>query len=110
MEDIILAQRVGRNIAKYRNKAGLTQAQLAEAVGVTPAFVSRVERGEKRMKLSTLITTAQVLQVSCDALLLDDLGNVQTCTLQRLLLGKSREYVEGIEEIVRICVEKFDTK
>ena len=50
MEDIIFGQRVGRNIAKYRNKACLTQAQLAEAVSVTPAFVSRVERGEKRMK------------------------------------------------------------
>ncbi len=110
MDDTILAKQVGDNLAKYRNAAGLTQAQLADMVGVTPAFISRVERGQKSMKLSTLIAVAQSLQISCDALLLEHSTETQCTTLQHLLSGKPAEYIEGIEAIVRICVDKFDTK
>lgn len=47
---------IGANIAKYREEKGLTQAKLAELIGVTPVFVSRVERGQKMMKVMTLYT------------------------------------------------------
>ncbi|MDE6455031.1 MAG: helix-turn-helix domain-containing protein, partial [Dysosmobacter sp.] len=38
---------VGRNIQRFRKDAGMTQAQLAEKINVSTAFVSRMERGEK---------------------------------------------------------------
>ncbi|NLV87449.1 MAG: helix-turn-helix transcriptional regulator [Clostridiales bacterium] len=36
---------IGENVAKYRSAAGFTQSQLAERVGISTAFISRVERG-----------------------------------------------------------------
>ena len=39
---------IGENTRKYRTRAGLTQAELAEKVGVGTSFISRVERGQKR--------------------------------------------------------------
>lgn len=64
-----LEEIIGRNIARYREVAGLTQATLAEKIGISTAFVSRVERGQKKMKVETLYATAKVLNVSVDALL-----------------------------------------
>ena len=37
-----LEEIIGTNIAKYREAAGLTQAALAEIIGISTAFVSRV--------------------------------------------------------------------
>ena len=36
---------IGENVKKYREKANLTQAELAEKVGIGTASVSRIERG-----------------------------------------------------------------
>lgn len=38
----ILEEIIGKNIARYREAAGLTQATLAEKIGISTAFVSRV--------------------------------------------------------------------
>lgn len=38
---------IGENTRKYRTRAGLTQAELAEKVGVGTSFLSRVERDSK---------------------------------------------------------------
>lgn len=46
MTDLALMETIGKNIKKYREKAHLTQSQLAELVGVENAFISRVERGQ----------------------------------------------------------------
>lgn len=63
MDDATLAVVIGDNIRRYRERANLTQGQLAEQAGVGTAFISRVERGEKMMKLKTLYVA---LQTSCE--------------------------------------------
>lgn len=44
----VLEEIIGRNIARYREVAGLTQATLAEMIGSSTAFVSRIECGQKK--------------------------------------------------------------
>jgi transcriptional regulator with XRE-family HTH domain len=41
-----MARQSGHRLAEERRHHGLTQAQLAQAMGVTPGRVSQVERGE----------------------------------------------------------------
>jgi transcriptional regulator with XRE-family HTH domain len=48
----------GQRLAEERKQRGLTQAQLAESVGVTPGRVSQIERGE----LSTIEAIARYVQ------------------------------------------------
>ena len=101
---------IGSNIARYREQKGLTQAKLAELINVTPVFVSRVERGQKMMKVATLYATANALQVSCDALLSENQGGAPLENIKRLLSGQSDEYIAGIERLIRTCVEEFEVK
>lgn len=51
MEEIPRAKRLGENIAKDRDRSGMAQIQLAERVGVSTAFISRVERGQKLIRV-----------------------------------------------------------
>jgi DNA-binding XRE family transcriptional regulator len=42
----LMARQSGYRLAEERKRHGLTQAQLAKAMGVTPGRVSQIERGE----------------------------------------------------------------
>lgn len=52
-------------IAYYRKLRGLTQEELAEQVGVTPAFIGHLEAPNiaKALSLDTLFDIAAVLEV-----------------------------------------------
>lgn len=101
---------IGSNIAQYRRRSGLTQEQLAEQIGVTPAFISRVECGKKSMKISTLVSVAQVLQVSVDALVSESANDGVVANIHKLLSGVPDAYLESVEAIARLCIERFEPK
>lgn len=100
---------IGENTRKYRRRAGLTQAELAEQVGVGTAFISRVERGQKRMRIETMLMVASALNISVDLLLHRENENAQLQTLVRMLEGQPPEFVDGIISLVRVCLESFGT-
>lgn len=54
----------GRQVRLARLRAGLSQAELASAVGVTFQQVQKYERGTNRMSLSRAADIAQVLGIS----------------------------------------------
>jgi DNA-binding XRE family transcriptional regulator len=54
----LMARQSGQRLAEERKQRGLTQAQLAETMGVTPGRVSQIERGE----LSTIEAIARYVQ------------------------------------------------
>jgi transcriptional regulator with XRE-family HTH domain len=47
-----------------RNRAGLTQIQLAKKLGITQSYLSKVERGERRLDLVQVRTWCQALGMS----------------------------------------------
>src|SRR3954469_24716140 len=55
-------------VACARLRSGLTQAQLAEASGVTDETISRIERGRYEPAVSTLFRLAEALDISLDRL------------------------------------------
>lgn len=59
-----LAHQVGHRIRVRRAEIKMTQAQLAEEVGIWQGQISHLERGNKRLHLDTLERIAQVLRCS----------------------------------------------
>lgn len=59
---------LGRRIRNVRLAAGMTQGQLAEAVDVTTAYVSRIEAGQRRPEALRLEAMAKALRTSLDDL------------------------------------------
>jgi len=56
-------QMVGRNVRRLRKAAGLSQAELAERVGVDRAYISGLELGERNCTILTAWHVAQALKV-----------------------------------------------
>lgn len=46
---------IGEQLKVQRQKAGLTQEQLADKIGTKKSFISRVEKGRADIQLSTLV-------------------------------------------------------
>lgn len=68
----------GKQLQKYRERAGYSQEKLAEKIECSTIFISYMERGVKSPGLDTLIKLANVLDVSVDILLGKELSSYST--------------------------------
>jgi transcriptional regulator with XRE-family HTH domain len=55
---------VGRNVKRFRQRKGLTQAQFAEVSGFSQQYISSLERGRRNPTVVTLYELATALGVS----------------------------------------------
>ena len=62
---------IGGRIRDFRKEMGLSQEQLAEATGYTANHISHVEVGSTKLSLASLVSIANVLEVTPDRLLSD---------------------------------------
>ena len=60
---------LGARIAALRRKAGISQAELAQRIGVSASAVGMYEQGRREPAADLLVTMAQVFEVSTDYLL-----------------------------------------
>jgi transcriptional regulator with XRE-family HTH domain len=65
LPDIETYRRLGRALSALRRKAGLTQVQLGERIGVRGEFVSTVERANRGLRWHKLVAWLD----ACDATL-----------------------------------------
>ena len=61
----------GQRLAQIRKNAGLTQAQLAEKLNISVAMMKYYELRAKNPNLEIIRKVSEILEVSVDALLLD---------------------------------------
>ncbi len=59
---------MGRRIRTFRKQRAMTQAALAESVGISTSFIGHIERGTRIASLETLVGLSETLDVSLDAL------------------------------------------
>ncbi len=71
MDDEKLKLQIGKNIAAYRKRSGLTQAELAAKLNYSDKAVSKWERGESVPDVLTLVQLAEQFDVSVNDLLED---------------------------------------
>ncbi len=62
---------MGKRIKAARKRAAMTQARLAEEIGISEVHISNMESGTGNPSLSTLVDIANALSVSTDELLCD---------------------------------------
>lgn len=102
------ARVIGARIKAARERAGMTQEELAEAADLSPMHVSAIERGVKTPRLDTFVNIANVLAVSSDTLLQDIVEHASDGTaseLSILIAQQSPEEQRRILNAVRALVE-----
>lgn len=63
---------IGKRIKIARIQKDMTQEKLAETVDLSPTHLSNIERGNGKVSLTTLVNIANVLDVTMDNLLCDN--------------------------------------
>ena len=101
---------VGANIKAMRERAGLTQEQLSERIGIGVKSLSAIERGTVGVSLTTLRKVCEELSVSSDALLFGagegrDISDIVAC-LERM----SPEQLGLTREMMRVMLSAFSEK
>ena len=61
-------EQLGQNIAKYRKEKQFSQEKLAEIVGLSREYITRVENGQKNISLKKLFAIADALGVGFNQL------------------------------------------
>lgn len=67
-KNAVLKKRLTRNLKNARNKAGYTQEELADRIGVSRAYVGYLEQGRNTPSLGVLEKIARVLKVKISEL------------------------------------------
>lgn len=103
-QDTVRQRDRGQRLAKMRTDAGLKQAELAEILGVTPMYVSMIERGERPGALDLLMRWAE----ACHASVADALGEeASTVDAIRRLQGLDASRVPTIMRVIEMA-ERMD--
>ena len=103
-----MENRIAEQIHFYRKQKGLTQEQLAEAMGVSVAAVSKWEQGQSLPEIPMLMELADFFDLSVDALLGYRLrANDRKSIVERMKrLRREDNYDEGIAEAEK-ALQKF---
>jgi transcriptional regulator with XRE-family HTH domain len=68
METTDLAEKIGAAARTARKARGWSQADAAEAIGISSEFYARIERGQTMPSTPTLVAMGHALDVSLDTL------------------------------------------
>lgn len=88
---------IAERVARMRKEKGITQAEMAELLGVSQSVVSDYERGALRLHGELIVRVAEILSVSADELLgLAETGSAQK---RKGTAPKNRRLLRRIEQI-----------
>ena len=77
-------QEVGGRLKEARVRQHLSQAQLAELLGLTPPYISNIETGKQNMSITALAKISDVLEVSADWILRNNTRDALEITADEL--------------------------
>lgn len=104
---------IGEQVRLAREKAKVTQEQLAERIDVSPQYVSDLERGVVGPSVSTIKRICISLNVSSDQLLFGKIDREQLAPLADIMLGLSpaqqAKLIEGLKTMIAAISPKSDS-
>jgi transcriptional regulator with XRE-family HTH domain len=101
---------IGANIRTARMRADLTQEKMSELIGVTPQYLSDLERGLVGTSIPTLIRICTELNVSADFILFGSSRDADTAnsTLIEKLQRLPKYKADMVETSLNILLEAMD--
>lgn len=63
---------IGNKLLHFRKRSGMTQAEVAEAAGLSDRTYADIERGTVNMRIETILRICNALQITPDDVLIDD--------------------------------------
>ncbi|MDD2649089.1 MAG: helix-turn-helix transcriptional regulator [Eubacteriales bacterium] len=86
---------MGTKIRMYRQRQGLTQAQLAGRVAVSTSFIGHIERGSRKASIETLESICRVLKISMDSVAMPPRAELIAAGYSAEQIGEARILLEA---------------
>ena len=105
----MIDKRIGKRIKECRERLGLTQEQFAEKTGLTPNYISTLERGASFPRCEKLILIINALETNADAIFCDVLEHstdYQASILSRQLEALPPQEQKRILEMVELMIRQ----
>ena len=96
---------IGVRIKAARARKGVTQGYIANLIGLSTPHISNIETGNTKLGLPTIIHLANVLDVSVDELLCDNIKRSEKIfqnELADLLKDCSAQELHFITELIKV--------
>lgn len=74
---------IGNRLLAVRKKTGMTQAEVAEASGLSDRTYADIERGSVNMRIETILRICQALHITPDEILTEERAEL-TCQQEAL--------------------------
>lgn len=115
MEKNQLTKMIGANIRKHRLKIDVSQETLSLSAGINPAYIGRLERGEKCPTIDTIYKICQALNISMSEILNFENDKYSANTdaklrIEKVLNSLSDEQQIKIAEIVETIADIKENK
>lgn len=95
----------GNFLCMLREQKGLTQAEIAQMLSVTPAAVSKWENGESKPRIETLFQLAEILDVTAEELMAGKFLRAETPDDEQVEeIRKRYEYLTRIDSLLTTSV------
>ena len=78
---------IGNKLYNFRKRMGMTQAEVAEAAGLSDRTYADIERGSVNMRIETVLKICETLHITPDEILTDsraDVIGLQSEIIERL--------------------------
>lgn len=69
---------IGNKLLAIRKRSGLTQAEVAEAAGLSDRTYADIERGTVNMRIETILRICQVLHITPDEVLTENSASLSS--------------------------------
>ena len=80
----MVGKSIGKRISELRKKKNMTQEELSEIIGISPHYLSALERGIYNIKLEKLVAIINALDCTADDIFCDVINNGYMMRANRL--------------------------
>lgn len=98
---------IGANIKREREKAGFTQDQFSEVLGIGSKSLSSIERGVVGVSLATLLKICDILHISANALIYEQSRSNDVDSIATQLRMLNAEQLEIVSNVMKNLMKAF---
>lgn len=102
---------IGRRVKFYRKTANLTQAEVAERLGISVSYISQIECGHTDVSLKRLDEIANTINTSIELLLSTQSNQtniyLSDLDIRELTKGWNEDQIKALLEIINLLNQNF---
>lgn len=101
-------KKIGNKLFEFRKKKGLTQMEVSERAGISDRTYADIERGNVNMRVETLNLICQVLDITPNDVLTENLKTEDSKSITELIQSLTPRQADTAYKIIQIYSDSLN--